>query len=123
MYIKIMKEDEQLYRHYKEYIPCFNGKCPVSMVCCKETKASRGAKHLRYTIHLKDHCKPATDILVAINSILPSIRRAKEELRECKEHLGKLETCVFYIRKFTQRLESLSVKNKKSTSNGKMKKK
>jgi hypothetical protein len=65
----IYQYNAKLYEHYKTFIPCFNGKCPVSTMCCEEKKASRGAKHLAYRIRLKDPCKEGYDILGAIESM------------------------------------------------------
>ncbi len=120
MYFKITKETEQVYKLHKKYIPCFDDSCPVGMMCCKETKASRGAKHLRYTIHLKNPCQQARVILSAIDSIPQLKRRAKEELRKYNYHLDLYKFCISDISKYTQLLKKLRVKNKKLTSKGKI---
>ena len=90
------------------------------MMCCKETKASRGAKHLRYKIHLKNPCQQAVTILCTITGIPQLKRRAKEELREYNSHLDVYKFCIFHINKYTKLLERLRVKNKKPTSKGKI---
>ena len=108
----IYKYNAKVYEHYKKFIPCFNGKCLVSTMCCEEKKASRGAKHLAYRIRLKNPCEEARDIFLAIKTMPELSERVELHKKKSNVHFKIHEILEEQLKIFKSKFKMLEMNKK-----------
>ena len=94
---KITDKNVELYKQYKHELPCFKKLCFVAPMCFNEKKASGKAKHLRYTVTLKDPCSEAYSILRCIDGIPESIKMIQDGIDLVQIYTDNLANKLFVL--------------------------